>query len=104
MSDATNETVHTGHVLEWHADQGWGVLVSRTLPEPVWAHFSVIPGIGYRELTAGQAVRFTAERADQDFFHWRAVQVLLPDTPPESGPDRGDGPGYASILRITYDE
>ncbi|MFD7454217.1 cold-shock protein [Kitasatospora sp. NPDC059827] len=104
MSDGASETEHEGQVREWHADQGWGVLVSRSLPEPVWAHFSAVAGGGYRELTVGQVVRFSAERADQDSFHWRAVRVRLPGSRPGDGPESGDGPGYASELRITFDE
>ncbi|MEV7600954.1 cold shock domain-containing protein [Kitasatospora sp. NPDC089797] len=104
MSDAVNETLYMGHVLEWHADQGWGVLASRSLREPVWAHFSAIVGSGYRELTAGQVVHFTAEQAEQDSFHWRAVQVRLPDSSLEPQPEDSRGPGYSSDLTITFDD
>lgn len=75
--------VHAGRVLLWHRDRGWGVIASGELDGEVWAHFSHIdpgsPGVveagGFRALAAGDRVRFTAERAEQDGFHWRATWV-----------------------------
>ncbi|MFI0965805.1 cold-shock protein [Streptomyces sp. NPDC021080] len=75
MSDTTSAEVFTGRVLEWHSEMGWGVLVSEDLPDPVWAHFSVVQAEGYRELTAGQSVTFSAEQAEQDGYRRRAVSV-----------------------------
>ncbi|MGW4489342.1 cold-shock protein [Amycolatopsis sp. NPDC004368] len=69
------DTVHTGWVVEWHGEQGWGVLDCRTLPERVWAHFSTIEMAGFRRLDAGAEIEFTVERAEQDGYHWRAVWV-----------------------------
>ncbi|NEB14823.1 cold shock domain-containing protein [Streptomyces coelicoflavus] len=94
--------VFTGRVLEWHSEEGWGVLASDALPERVWAHFSVIDAEGFRELSAGQRVVFSAERAEQDEYHWRAVWVR-PKTATHHRPDEADGPGYASGLDIDFD-
>lgn len=73
---------HRGRVLQWHADAGWGEIVSPEFDGPVWVHFSHIdpsgphtsPG-GLRSLRVGGAVEFTAERADQDGYRWRATSV-----------------------------
>jgi CspA family cold shock protein len=50
--------VHSGRVLRWDDDEGWGVLGSDEFPGTVFAHFSHIQMEGYRTLTAGQAVEF----------------------------------------------
>ncbi|WP_033291893.1 cold shock domain-containing protein [Amycolatopsis jejuensis] len=69
---------YRGKVVSWEAEEGWGVLETPTLYEQVWAHYSMIeyeqPG-RFRELVAGAEVRFTAERAEQDGYHWRAILV-----------------------------
>lgn len=66
-----------GVVKVWHDDEGWGVIESPELPEgeSVWVHFSALAMDGFRSLSAGQAVRFTCERFDQDGHHHRAVAV-----------------------------
>ncbi|MFI5608062.1 cold-shock protein [Amycolatopsis sp. NPDC051903] len=69
------ETVHTGWVVLWHDERGWGVLDARTVPEQVWAHYSNVDGDGFRSLDPGAEVEFTVERAEQDGYHWRAVRV-----------------------------
>ncbi|MFV0134158.1 cold-shock protein [Streptomyces sp. HMX87] len=101
----------TGRVLEWHGEEGWGVLVSDALPDRVWAHFSVILADGFRELTAGQCVTFSgvtfsAEETEQDGFRRRAVRVR-PRSGGPAGPHRRTheetGPGYSSALDITFD-
>ncbi|MEU6241697.1 cold shock domain-containing protein [Streptomyces sp. NPDC047024] len=75
MSDTTSAEMFSGHVLEWHGEEGWGVLASEALPDRVWAHYSAIQAEGYRELTAGQSVTFSVEQAEQDEYGWRAVSV-----------------------------
>jgi CspA family cold shock protein len=75
MSETTPDHVFTGHVHEWHSEEGWGVLASPALPEMTWAHFSSIEAEGFRELTAGQSVTFSAEEAEQDGFRWRALRI-----------------------------
>ncbi|WP_081902421.1 cold-shock protein [Lentzea aerocolonigenes] len=79
---ASGEQPSRGRVLQWHADEGWGAIVSPEFDGPVWVHFSSIdPGDrntstgGYRSLREGEAVEFTAERADQDGYRWRAIRV-----------------------------
>jgi cold shock protein len=42
-------------------------------PGGCWVFFAVIVKDGYRELTAGERVRFTFERAEQDAYHFRAT-------------------------------
>jgi CspA family cold shock protein len=68
---------HRGRVREWHADEGWGVVAAPACDDPVWVHFSMIeaPPNTFRELHEGAEVEFTAERAEQDGYHWRAVWV-----------------------------
>ncbi|MGW0769075.1 cold-shock protein [Streptomyces sp. NPDC002676] len=102
MSEATSEDVFDGRVLEWRREEGWGVLASDALPDGVWAHFSAIQAEGFRELTAGQSVRFSAEQAEQDGYRWRAVSVWPEGAahPRQSG---DDGPAYSSSLHITFD-
>ncbi|MFG3496963.1 cold-shock protein [Streptomyces sp. NPDC047886] len=100
----TSDDVLSGHVQEWHSEEGWGVLATPALPDDVWAHYSAVEAEGFRALTAGEAVTFTVERAEQDQFHWRAVRVWPsgPGPLPGGGGD-ADGPGYSSSLDITFD-
>ncbi|MGV9363233.1 cold shock domain-containing protein [Amycolatopsis sp. NPDC003731] len=69
--------VRRGHVREWHGEEGWGVVEAPGFDDPVWVHFSALeaPAGAFRELSAGAEVEFTAERAEQDGYHWRAVWV-----------------------------
>ena len=55
--------------------EGGGVSPPGGSPAPVWVHFSVIDAAGYRALRAGAEVELTAERAEQDGYHWRATWV-----------------------------
>ncbi|WP_240800434.1 cold shock domain-containing protein [Streptomyces sp. ICN441] len=105
MSGAASGDVLSGHVGEWHSEEGWGVLVTPTLPEAVWAHYSAVEAEGFRALTVGQAVTFTVEQAEQDQFRWRAVHVWPsgPEPLPEGHGEGPDGPGYSSSLDITFD-
>ncbi len=64
-----------GVVREWHSEEGWGVFDSPATPGGCWCHFSVLPGLGFREASAGQAVTFAYEHADQDGFDFRATTV-----------------------------
>jgi CspA family cold shock protein len=64
-------------VREWHDDDGWGVLESGQLPGPCWTHFSAIEMSGYHVLVPGSTVEVTAEYAEQDGYHLRAVEVRL---------------------------
>lgn len=92
---APDGVVHRGTVREWHEDDGWGVIVSPELDSPVWAHFShvdpasrgVEPVGGFRLLHPGDVVCFTAERAEQDGYHWRAIWVKATEPGAEPGDD-----------------
>lgn len=88
--EAMSERRLAGRVVEWHSEEGWGVLASPAVPAEVWAHFSAIEAQGFRELSAGQAVTFTVEEAYQDGYHWRAVHVWI-DTGTDTGSARPRG-------------
>ncbi|WDM16773.1 cold shock domain-containing protein [Streptomyces lavenduligriseus] len=132
MPDTTSADVFSGRVLEWHSEEGWGVLASDALPDRVWAHYSAIQAEGYRELAVGGSVTFSAEQAEQDEYCWRAVSVRpswhssVPDggrtgkadlgfsfkyslfdgiTPSMAAQDSGgvEGAYYSSDLKISYD-
>jgi cold shock protein len=65
-------------VVKWFdADEGWGVIVAPEVPGDCFVHFSSIQASGYRELRAGQRVRFTWEDPGylQDSCPFRALQV-----------------------------
>lgn len=60
---------------EWHSEEGWGVLACPETSGGCWVHASRITGNGYRSLTPGQVVQVEWERARQDGYDYRAVQV-----------------------------
>jgi cold shock protein len=66
-----------GVVKSFDADEGWGVIVAPELPGDCFVHFSNIEIRGYRELRAGQKVRFTYEDPGflQDGCRFRALKV-----------------------------
>lgn len=103
----------SGTVKTWNTAEGWGVLTSPELPEDAWAHFSAIHSEdpdAYRELKPKEAVAFTWERAEQDGYSIRALEVRRanetdadtiwgappPDTPGGSG-------AFSSSLDISWD-
>lgn len=98
----------TGTVVRWNDEEGWGVLSSPEVPGEVWAHFSAVeaPPGRYRALDAGEAVRFTWERAMQDGFAYRAVSVRPEGTTadPGTGEAEEDSAAYRSVLEITFDD
>lgn len=102
MSDTSPAEAFSGRVLEWHSEEGWGVLASDALPGKVWAHCSVIQAEGYRELAVGQSVTFTAEQAEQDGYRWRAVSIR-PEAGARHWPDGSAPPGFSSSLDIEFD-
>jgi cold shock protein len=68
-----------GTVKIWHADLGWGVLISRDVDREIWAHFSAIDSAidpsGYRELYVGDSVEFRYHRGHQDGYRYVADSV-----------------------------
>ena len=65
-------------VVKWFAaDEGWGILEAREVPGGCFVHFSSIEMPGYRQLHAGQRVRFTFEQPGflQDGCPYRALTV-----------------------------
>jgi CspA family cold shock protein len=66
-----------GVVRRFDADEGWGVIVAPDVPGDCFVHFSNIETSGYRQLHAGQQVRFTYEDPGfrQDGCRFRALQV-----------------------------
>lgn len=77
------DRVYLGRVREWNEDEGWGVVESSNFDDGIWVHFSNIDPAshrtqagGFRLLRAGDRVRFTAEQAEQDGFHWRVKWII----------------------------
>jgi len=70
-------TVALGTVKFFKPEKGWGAISSAELPAgaDVFAHFSVIEGDGFRELTAGERVEFDYKSACQDSFQFCATRV-----------------------------
>ena len=66
-----------GTVKFFKRENGWGAIASEELPtgKDAFAHFGVIEGDGFRELTAGERVEFDYEPAQQDSFEFRATRV-----------------------------
>jgi cold shock protein len=63
-------------VVRWFsADEGWGVIDAPDAPGGCFVHFSVIQLPGYRELQAGQRVRFTSRSPGQDGCAYTALSV-----------------------------
>jgi cold shock protein len=71
------QEVRLGKVKFWHADDGWGALVSLDLKGDVFVHFSAIQMPGYRELVEGQTVEFRCTEAPQDGCQYVATQVRV---------------------------
>ena len=99
-----------GVVEAWHNEDGWGVL--RT-PDglSVWCHFSQVDvDDGYRELTAGEQLRFDYETPGQDGCDGRVLTSAQPlaaggaAVVREPLPPSGMPGAYASHLVITFDE
>src|SRR4051812_31633160 len=67
----------TGSVVEWHDDEGWGVLSSEQTPGGCWMHYSALTRDDHRRVAAGEQVRFVWEAADQDGYSFRADTVWL---------------------------
>jgi cold shock protein len=70
-----------GKRVNVRADEGWGVIDAPEVPGGCFVHFSSIEMPGYRQLHAGQHVRFTFERPGflQDDCPYRA-NAVWPDT------------------------
>jgi CspA family cold shock protein len=66
-----------GVVKRFDADEGWGVIEAPEMRGGCFVHFASIEMPGYRQLHAGQRVRFTFERPGflQDGFSYRALTV-----------------------------
>lgn len=62
-----------GVVKSFDATEGWGVIDAPEVPGGCWVHFSVIQMPGYRQLHAGQQVRFTFKAPGQDGWPYRAL-------------------------------
>lgn len=97
-----------GRVSEWHAVDGWGVIEALETPGGCWTHYSAILIQGYAELHAGDVVDFTYERADQDGYRFRAVDVWPPgadkSTAARSAPMSDPGGAFRSTLTVRLDD
>lgn len=67
-----------GTVKSWSEIEGFGTIQVDNMDELVWAHFSHIadygPG-GFRSLEVGDRVAVSFEEAEQDGYHYRAVEI-----------------------------
>ncbi|MBB5913976.1 CspA family cold shock protein [Nocardia transvalensis] len=78
----------TGIVREWHVEEGWGVIESRSVPGGCWVSFAAVKS-ERRDLVVGQDVEFEWESAEQDGFDFRALRVWpTGDSPVERPIDR----------------
>jgi CspA family cold shock protein len=94
-----------GTVASWSNEDGWGVIEASCVPGGCWLHYSAILGGGFRTVTPGDAVQFRYERADQDGYAYRAVEVWPAGVAkPRQSPSDASIGAYRSELRITYDE
>ena len=84
----------------WHSDDGWGVLDSVETPGGCWVHFSALRIADYRSAVPGQRVAFTYERAGQDGFDYRALDVTIASVPRCESENEPPGLGYRSYLQI----
>jgi cold shock protein len=96
----------TGVVRDWHRDAGWGVIDCDATPGGCWAHFSAVEADGYRELTIGETVHFTAGQGAQDGFAYRVVQLWRSGAKPGVATHQPSGPddAYRSVLAVVFDE
>jgi cold shock protein len=102
----TTAGITKGVVLEWYAEEGWGVLDSANTPGGCWAHFSAVQVEGYRSLTPSATVQFTFEAAEQDGYSFRAVAVWPPGAEPglRSGEPTTSADAFRSRLTITVND
>jgi CspA family cold shock protein len=92
-------------VRTWLPDEGWGVIDSPDTPGGCWAHFSSVLVPGYRALTAGQSVTFDYESAEQDGYHFRAIEVWPADQKPvRSRYEISASDAYRSTLTVESDQ
>jgi len=75
MASAVPGDAVTGTVRSYSADDGWGVIDGPEVPGGCFVHFSMIQMPGFRELQAGERVRFTFRRPGQDGCAYTAVSV-----------------------------
>jgi cold shock protein len=79
MSQSSSEQARpVAGIVKWFdADEGWGVIEAPEVPGGCFVHFASIEAPGYRQLNAGQLVRFTFERPGflQDGYAYRSLAV-----------------------------
>jgi CspA family cold shock protein len=91
----------SGIVREWWSEDGWGVIDSSDTPGGCWASFSVVLVPGFRMLSAGEAVTFRYESAQQDGYGFRAVEVWPSDRQPDRTSLEVSGTSDAYRSRLT---
>lgn len=96
--------VTPGVLVQWHEDEGWGVIASPDTPGGCWVHYSAAQSTGVRQISRGQHVLFEWERCKQDGYEFRAVSLWI------EGEDRrrrdvGGGPSeaYGTVLEVRPD-
>jgi cold shock protein len=105
MPGDTQGMTISGVVRVWHAAEGWGVIDSEDTPGGCWAHYSSVLVPGYRALGAGQPVTLDVERAEQNGYSFRAIEVWPAGQEPHRTESEGSGApsAYHSTLTITSD-
>ncbi|WP_418059750.1 cold-shock protein [Pimelobacter simplex] len=72
--------VADGTVRSWDVGEGWGVIDSPAAPGGCWASFAVVEMPGFKQLRAGQRVRFEFDALELDGYPFTARRVEpLPD-------------------------
>ncbi|QCR18762.1 cold-shock protein [Agrococcus sp. SGAir0287] len=92
-----------GTVVEWHDDEGWGLVALATSGAEVWAHFSIIEHRAFGSLEVGEEVRVWYQPGPEaGALH--AVRVVpttnLDDAVVEPEPP---GEAYRSSLTVVED-
>ncbi len=64
-----------GTVASWSEEDGWGVLESQSTPGGCFASFAVVRTEGYRTLTVGSLVAFSAVPMEVEGMPWQATSV-----------------------------
>ncbi len=82
MAMPSGQTQAVAGLVQWFdVDEGWGVVDAPEVPGGCFVHFANVEMPGFRQLHAGQHVRFTFEQPGflQDGCRYRALTVWPED-------------------------
>ena len=82
MVEPPGEAQAVAGLVQWFdVDEGWGVVDAPEVPGGCFVHFANLEMPGFRQLRAGQQVRFTFEQPGflQDGCRYRALTVWPED-------------------------